>query len=67
MLLESKNIIDVLEQEVKWCEQNIDELYLKYQKGFIDGLLQAKRIISIVVNSLCKSPIEENKEVDDEL
>lgn len=40
--------IDVLNQEIKWCMDNPDGVLSKdFQKGYINGLIQAKYLIGM--------------------
>jgi hypothetical protein len=42
-LLKYAEIIQVLENEIKWCLDNPDKAFsAEYRKGFINGLIQAK-------------------------
>lgn len=52
MILKSNDYISLIEKEIKWCKENECENFVTteknetYQEGFIDGLKQAKTLIS---------------------
>ncbi len=42
-----KIIMQMLDKEILWCEKNpYKNLSKEYQKGFINGLIQSKHIIT---------------------
>ena len=42
-----KDIMQILDKEIIWCEKHPDNTFHKeYRKGFINGLIQAKYLIS---------------------
>ena len=44
--MRQKNIIKLIDSEIKWCEENPTKAFSKeYRKGFINGLIQAKYLI----------------------
>lgn len=41
------DIMQVLNKEIEWCNKNPDSVFhAEYRKGFINGLIQAKYLIS---------------------
>ena len=56
MKLKVKEIMQILDNEIEWCNENPDKAFHKeYRKGFINGLIQAKYIIqmfSVVIKAL---------------
>lgn len=46
-LLTSDEIMRILNKEIEWCNENPDSAFhAEYRKGFINGLIQAKYLIS---------------------
>lgn len=40
-------VMQVLNKEIEWCNENPDPAFhAEYRKGFINGLIQAKYLIS---------------------
>lgn len=45
--IEHSDAIQVLEKEIKWCIDNPDSAFHpEYRKGFVNGLIQAKYLVS---------------------
>ena len=45
--LTKAEIIQILDKEIKWCIDNPNEAFhAEYRKGFINGLIQAKYLIT---------------------
>ncbi len=40
-----KQILEIIDQEIAWCMHNPSGKSLDFEKGFVDGLRQAKRLI----------------------
>ena len=40
-----KAVIEILDQEIAWCTLNPHGKSLDFEKGFVDGLRQAKRLV----------------------
>ena len=56
MLINSDDLAQLIDQEIRWCIDNPDKaLHKEYQKGFINGLIQAKYLLG----QLCA--IKDNK------
>lgn len=48
-MMQLDEIMQVLNKEIKWCNENPDPAFhAEYRKGFINGLIQAKYLISEV-------------------
>jgi hypothetical protein len=46
-LLKYAEVIQILENEIKWCIDNPDKAFTnEYRKGFINGLIQAKSLVT---------------------
>lgn len=49
--MQLNEIMQVLNKEIEWCNENPDTAFhAEYRKGFINGLIQAKYLISEVSN-----------------
>ena len=49
MKLEMEDVMKVLNKEIEWCKNNPDKAFHKeYRKGFTNGLIQAKYLISMM-------------------
>ena len=59
MILEVNDIMQMLNKEIKWCNGNPDKAFHReYRKGFINGLIQAKYLISELENEIGDEPID---------
>lgn len=47
--MKKKEIIEVLEHEIKWCETHPENMPEDWRKGFINGLKQAKRLVKAII------------------
>ena len=48
MKLKLKDIMQILDDEIRWCDDHPDKAFHKeYRKGFINGLIQAKYLIGM--------------------
>lgn len=63
-------IMQVLNKEIEWCNKNPDPAFhTEYRKGFINGLIQAKYLISemskLTKESKKRTPKEIRERIDD--
>lgn len=54
-------IMQILNKEIEWCNENPDSAFhAEYRKGFINGLIQAKYLISEVSKTSRGETLREN-------